>query len=137
MNATISNSIKTRRNSLFNYYNLTSDAEKKADNLFSRIEQFGEGCEDAADFENKFSVSPLNMEYMNLFTEFAEFVKTPEGTLTVEEQQKETAKTVAESAVKSQVELEVKKQIINALPDEVTDLYVYGIYKIWVTSPVQ
>ena len=136
MHSEIQKSIDTRRSSLFEYYNLPDEAQKKADELFVRVEQFGSECEDQADFETRFATSLLNTEYINLFTEFAEFVKTPEGTMTVEEQQKETAKTVAESAVKHQIESEVRKQVLNALPDEVSDLYIHGAYKIPILGDI-
>ena len=43
----------------------------KIDELFARIEEFGKTCKDYADFETQFASSPLNQEYINLFTEVA------------------------------------------------------------------
>ncbi|MDR2010261.1 MAG: hypothetical protein LBQ22_07250 [Bacteroidales bacterium] len=130
MNTTIQNSIQSRRNALTEYYNLPQDALQKTDNLFERITQFGQQFEDPADFETKFMASPLNNEYVNLFSEFALYVKTPEGTLTVEEQRKVVAKENAESVAKHQIERGIKGAIVRRLPKPLYDWYIYGIYNI-------
>ena len=59
--------IDARKMAFANAYELTNEFDKKIDELFKKIYKFGESCSDAMDFENKFSSSPLNEEYMNLF----------------------------------------------------------------------
>ncbi len=65
-------SIDARYNSFFNAYNI-EDAEikRKIEDLFVRIRELGESSKDNGDFETKLASSPLNTEYINLFTEVA------------------------------------------------------------------
>lgn len=56
-------------------YELTEDAKKDIDELFKRIEEFGNTCKDAMDFEAKFASSPLNQEYIDMFTKVAKKCK--------------------------------------------------------------
>lgn len=72
MNEIVKNSIETRKQAFTCAYNITDQLLiKKIDDLFNRINELGEGCEDAAEFETKFASSQLNQEYINLFTEVA------------------------------------------------------------------
>ena len=71
MNEVIKQSIDGRRMAFSSAYELTDVYKKKVDELFKRIEEFGKDCTDAMDFETKFMASPLNKEYMDLFTEVA------------------------------------------------------------------
>ena len=130
MNTSIQNSIQSRREALLEHYNLPKEAQEKTDNLFERITAFGQECEDQADFETKFLSSPLNNEYVNLFSEFASYVKLPEGTPTVEQQQKQNAKDHAQSVAKHQIERGIKGAIVRRLPKPLYDWYIYGIYNI-------
>lgn len=59
--------IDARKMAFSNAYELSNEFDKEIDELFNKIYKFGESCSDAMDFENKFSSSPLNEEYMNLF----------------------------------------------------------------------
>lgn len=67
----IEQSIKGRKDAFASAYELTPEAKKEIDELFSRIEDFGKNCKDGADFESKFATSELNTEYINLFTKVA------------------------------------------------------------------
>ena len=136
MDAIISNSIQIRRDALFNHYDLTEEAGSKANDLFARMEQFGGGCKDAADFETRLATSPLNDEYNHLFAEFAAFVKKPDNVPTMQEHQANAAKGTAKSAALHQVESGIKSRIVNALPDSVTDWFVYGIYKVPILGSI-
>ena len=72
MNDMVKTSISARKDSLFTAYDIKDEELlKKIEDLFKRIEKFGESCKDAADFETKFATDPLNQEYINLFTEVA------------------------------------------------------------------
>ena len=71
MNEYVKQSIEGRRMAFSSSYELNDIYKKKVDELFKRIEEFGNSCNDAMDFETKFMASPLNTEYNNLFTEIA------------------------------------------------------------------
>ncbi len=75
MDSIVKQSIDGRRMAFSSAYKLTDVYKKKVDELFKRIEEFGEGCSDAMDFETKFATSPLNKEYMDLFTEVSQNCK--------------------------------------------------------------
>lgn len=72
MNDLVKNSIEGRKDAIYNTYNVTEQSIiDKIEDLFRRISEFGENCVDNMDFENKFAVSELNQEYIQLFTEIA------------------------------------------------------------------
>lgn len=72
MNDLVKNSIESRKSAIFNAYNITEQSIiEKIEDLFKRINEFGENCNDNMDFENKFASSNLNQEYIQLFTEIA------------------------------------------------------------------
>ena len=70
MNEQIKFSIDARKNA-FNSFDLSDEQKKEIDGLFSEIEKLGATCKDAGDFEAKFSASPLNQKYMDMFTKIA------------------------------------------------------------------
>ncbi len=63
-------SIDARRNA-FNSYELNDAQKKEIDDLFVEIEKLGATAKDAGDFETKFQASPLNQQYMDMFTKIA------------------------------------------------------------------
>lgn len=72
MDSIVKSSIDARKNAFTNSYNITDESLiKKIDDLFVRINELGESCKDATEFETAFASSPLNQEYINLFTEIA------------------------------------------------------------------
>ena len=72
MDKMIQSSIDARKNAFTGAYNITDETIiRKIDDLFSKINELGETCTDQADFETKFASSPLNQEYISLFTEVA------------------------------------------------------------------
>lgn len=72
MDDLVKNSIESRKNAIFNAYQVNDDALKnKIKDLFERIMFFGESCSDVGDFESKFAISDLNKEYINLFSKIA------------------------------------------------------------------
>ena len=71
MDEYIKQSIEGRKNAIGATYEVSTEMQKKIDALFGEIEKLGGKCKDVGDFEAKFAASPLNQEYMNLFTEIA------------------------------------------------------------------
>lgn len=71
MDEYIKQSIEGRKNAIGATYEVSAEMQKKIDALFGEIEKLGGKCKDVGDFEAKFAASPLNQEYMNLFTEIA------------------------------------------------------------------
>ena len=73
MDKYIESSIKTRKDAIFNAYEVTdAGILKKIDSLFGEINTLGRSCKDVSEFENKFAASPLNQKYMDIFTELAQ-----------------------------------------------------------------
>ena len=72
MNDLVKSSIEGRKSAVYNSYNIEEQSIiDKIEDLFRRINEFGENCTDNMDFESKFAVSELNQEYIQLFTEIA------------------------------------------------------------------
>ncbi|MEE0888382.1 MAG: hypothetical protein U0L97_04190 [Candidatus Saccharimonadaceae bacterium] len=71
MDKYIKQSIDSRKQAIAATYEVSTDAQKKIDKLFAEIETLGAKCTDVGDFEAKFATSPLNQQYLDLFTEIA------------------------------------------------------------------
>ena len=72
MNEIVKASIDGRKAAFYSAYNITDESLKnKIEELFNRINTFGEGYTDAGSFEAAFASSPLNQEYIDLFTAVA------------------------------------------------------------------
>ena len=67
----IKQSIDSRRDAIKASFEVDAGVQKKIDALFNEIEKLGEKCKDAGEFEVEFAKSPLNQEYLDLFTEIA------------------------------------------------------------------
>ena len=68
----VETAIKGRKDAFFAAYDIKDEALlKEIDDLFARISEFGKTCSDYMDFETKFATSPLNQEYINMFTKVA------------------------------------------------------------------
>ena len=68
----IETAIKSRKDAFFAAYDIKDEGLlKEIEDLFNRISEFGKTCSDYMDFETKFATSPLNQEYINLFTKAA------------------------------------------------------------------
>ena len=78
MDESVKNSIKSRQDAFEMSYELTDAIKKEVDALFEKIYEFGKTCKDAIDFETKFASSPLNQEYINMFTKVAQKCKAKE-----------------------------------------------------------
>ena len=60
------------RMNVFNNYNVTDETVlNKIEDLSKKMNEFGEECKDAMEFNDKFMKSPLNDEYNNLVVEVA------------------------------------------------------------------
>ena len=75
MDSVVKQCIDGRKLAFSSAYELTDVYQKKVDELFKRIEDFGASATDAMDFETKFAASPLNKEYTDLFTEVSQNCK--------------------------------------------------------------
>ena len=72
MDNIIKQSIEGRKNAIFSSYEVTDKVMiDKIDDLFKRINEFGEKYNDVGSFESDFTSSSLNNEYINIFTELA------------------------------------------------------------------
>lgn len=71
MDEYVKQSIDARKNVIFTSYKIEDEDAKKVEALFVEIEKLGAECKDAGEFEAKFAASPLNKQYMDLFTELA------------------------------------------------------------------
>ena len=73
MDDLIKNSINSRKDSIFNAYDV-KDAKllKEIDELFNKMNDLGKTCSDLMDFESKLASSPLNQEYIELFSKIAQ-----------------------------------------------------------------
>ena len=109
MNDLVKVSIDSRKNSIFNAYNVVDQGLiEKIEDLFKRINEFGESCTDNLDFETKFASSQLNQEYIQLFTEIATSC-TPIVRQTEERQVKSD-----EEYRREEIESEIRYQTRNA-----------------------
>ena len=69
MDDLIKNSINSRRDSIFNVYDVKDPKLlKEIDDLFTKMMDLGKSSKDLMDFEAKLTSSPLNQEYIDLFT---------------------------------------------------------------------
>jgi hypothetical protein len=84
MDEYVKQSIESRKNAIFAAYDVKGELLKKVEVLFAEMEKLGASCKDVGDFEAKLAASPLNQQYLDLFTEIAK---------------KEVTKTTAKGAV--------------------------------------
>ena len=82
--------IDSRKNAIFSSYNVKDPGTiKMIDDFFKKVEEFANDCKDIQDFETKFSSSPLNKEYTDLFTMVMQTEVDSEGNAPVVEQEEE------------------------------------------------
>ena len=126
MDEMIKNSIDSRKNAIMNAYSLNDEQQKEVDDLFLKIENLGLESNDVGDFEAKFASSPLNTEYMDLFTKIA--------TSQIESDNRKglatnVAKGVAEGIVRDAVGASIpttKAAVHQKVYDEARDIPVVG-----------
>ena len=71
MDKYINQSITARREAFGANFEIDAEAQGKIDALFAEIEKLGAKCKDVGEFEAEFAKSPLNLRYLDLFTEIA------------------------------------------------------------------
>ena len=72
MNDLVKNCVETRRNAIFNVYDVKNEENlKKIEEFFKKLEEFANNYDDVMAFESAFASSELNQEYMTLFTQIA------------------------------------------------------------------
>lgn len=71
MDEAIKMSIEGRKNAITSAYNLNDKQKKEVDDLFAEMEKLGMEAKDSGDFETKLAASPLNQQYIDLFTKIA------------------------------------------------------------------
>ena len=71
MDKLIKQSIDARKNAFSASYKVDAEMQKKIDALFAEIDKLGEKSKDAGEFEAEFQKSPLNQQYLDLFTKIA------------------------------------------------------------------
>ena len=133
MNDLVKASIESRKNAVFNAYNITEQSIiEKIDNLFKRINEFGENCTDSMDFESKFASSELNQEYIQLFTEIAtgcsQIVRQSEENTNVKSDEEAILEDIS-SELKYQAKeaiQPIRSKIYQETYDEVRDIPIVG-----------
>lgn len=133
MNDLVKASIESRKNAVFNAYNITEkNIIEKIDNLFKRINEFGENCTDSMDFESKFASSELNQEYIQLFTEIAtscpQIIRQSEENTNVKSDEEAILEDIS-SELKYQAKEAVqpiRSKIYQETYDEVRDIPIVG-----------
>lgn len=114
MNDMVKNTIDARKNAFYSAYNIVDESLKnKIEELFTRIYESGESCQDAMDFETKFASSPLNQEYINLFTEVASNSEPIQYTGHNQVEAKSTSQQVLDE-VKSNIDYAIKDATLPA-----------------------
>ena len=71
MDKYINQSINARKEAFVASFEIDAEAQGKIDALFAEIEKLGANCKDVGEFETEFAESPLNQQYLDLFTEIA------------------------------------------------------------------
>lgn len=99
MDQCVKASIDARKNA-FSSYELNDAQKKEIDDLFVEIEKLGKTAKDAGDFETKFQASPLNQQYMDMFTKIATDAAASD---TMKNMAIGTAASAADSAIRNAV----------------------------------
>ena len=133
MNDLIKASIEARKIAIFNAYEIKEQTIiDKIDELFNKINEFGESCSDSSDFETKFTSSSLNQEYINIFTEIATNCKQKELTIEDDESIKTDGEYILEdvtSEIKYQAESAtqpLRRKATQEVFDKARDIPVVG-----------
>lgn len=133
MNELVKTSIEARKKAIYNGYKIQDEGLKnKIEELFKRIMEFGEGCKDAGDFEAKFANSPLNQEYIDIFTKVAttceqiQYDTTPTSPVKSDE---EIAKEEVASEIRYQAKeatMPIRRAVRQETYDQARDIPIIG-----------
>lgn len=106
MDESIKISIDARKNAILGgAYEIDDATKKEVEALFVEIEKLGKESKDSGDFEAKFAASPLNQQYMDMFTKIATNSASSAAT-----------KDIAQQMVAGAAESAVRNAIGNAVP---------------------
>ena len=105
MNEIMKSCVESRKEAIVNAYKLNEIEKKEVDDLFSKIEKIGMESKDAGDFETKFATSPLNQEYLDLFTKIA-----------TANAKKATTESIATGVAKGVAESTLRNAVGTAIP---------------------
>lgn len=109
MDISVKSSIDARKNAILSAYNIEdSNIKQKIDELFGKINNLGEVCKDCSEFETKFASSPLNQEYIDLFTEVSTSCKPNNSNI------QETDSSYSKGYYKRQIANELEYQLDSA-----------------------
>ena len=100
MDKSIKLSIDARKNAILGSYKVDEKTKKEIDQLFLEMEKLGAKCKNSGEFETKLAASPLNQQYIDMFTKVATSSATETATKDLAGQMVAGA---AESAVKNAI----------------------------------
>ena len=126
MDEIVKQSIESRKQAFFSAYNIVDkNIIKEIEGLFKKIEDLGKTCSDASEFETKFASSPLNQEYIDMFTKVAQsseakITPTQESDIP-EEEEYERDETIGE-AIKDDVTRYARRKARQEAYDKVRDI---------------
>ena len=114
MDKLIEQSIDARKNAFSASYKVDTEMQKKIDALFVEIDKLGEKCKDAGEFEAEFQKSPLNQQYLDLFTEIA--TKCAPNTAAPKVDTNGIGKTIAGGVAAGAAQSVAERALQNAVP---------------------
>ncbi len=116
MDENVRNSINARMDAIYQSYQVSEQDKLAVEELFSRINTFGESCKDVGEFENQFQTSSLNQEYMNLFTKIATRALNPLNNITAQGVTEGVVDEIAGSVI-NEAQVSANQQINDMLRD--------------------
>lgn len=114
MDKLIKQSIDARKNAFSANYKVDAEIQKKIDALFAEIDKLGEKSKDAGEFEAEFQKSPLNQQYLDLFTEIA--TKCAPNTAAPKVDTSSISKTIAGGVAAGIAQSAAEQAFQNAVP---------------------
>lgn len=133
--------IAVRRNALYDYFNLPEKSKAEAEAVFDKMRALAAECPDQGVFETRLVQSPVNQEYIDLFTKNSRHVKMGAGMGGKKGLFAGVAGSMAaNSAVnigKQQLRNRARGWLINALPDELSDWLIYKWYNVPVLGEIK
>ena len=134
--------IAVRRNSLYDYFNLPEKNKAEAEAVFDKMRALAADCPDQGVFETRLLQSPVNREYMDLFTKNSRHVRMGAGmgggkSSFFGSLAGNVAGNSAVNIGKQQLRNRARGFLVNALPDELSDWLIYKWYNIPILSEIK
>ena len=133
--------IAVRRNALYDYFNLPEKNKAEAEAVFDRMRALAAECPDQGAFETRLAQSPINKDYIDLFTKNSRHVNMGAGFGGKKGLYSGLAGSMAaNSAVnigKQQLRNRARGWLVNALPDELSDWLIYKWYNVPVIREIK